>query len=206
MGICITQIKGAPAPERHGAAILPHPSPAIRDSFTEPRMNAPVFRSSLVMTLILCSALSGCGGLQGLRSASAPANKLEVPANADPASLLASADAAYIAQDWGRAEQDFLALSRLQPANSQPPYKLGNLYTRTGKLEQASAAYAEAVRRDPGFDRAWHNLGIAQLRQARASLAKAAESPAPDEPEVRQRAARLTTAIDALLAAKPPAK
>ena len=169
-------------------------------------MTAPVSRSSLVMTLILCSALSGCGGLQSLRSASAPANKLEVPANADPASLLASADAAYTAQDWGRAEQDYLALSRLQPANSQPPFKLGNLYTRTGKLEQASAAYAEAVRRDPGFDRAWHNLGIVQLRQARSSLAKAADSPAPDEPEVSQRAARLTTGIDALLTPQRPAK
>ncbi|WP_269542071.1 tetratricopeptide repeat protein [Cerasicoccus fimbriatus] len=59
-------------------------------------------------------------------------------------------------------------------------YTLGNLYLQTGNFAAAENAYREALRKQPGFVRAWRNLGLmlaqdGQTREAIPALSAAIE-------------------------------
>lgn len=138
----------------------------------------------------------------GPPAAQAPSTAITAPP--PPDALRQRADAAYAAKDWAAAERDYLTLSRLQPGSGQALFKLGNLYTRTGRLPEAAAAYTEATRRDPAMTRAWHNLGIVHLRQARSSLSRAAEGADVGEAATAARSRGLVDGIDLLLAPAAP--
>lgn len=131
------------------------------------------------------------------QTAAAPALLAASPPGAE--ALRQRADDAYAARDWSTAERDYLALAKSEPLSGQAPFKLGNLYTRTGRLAEAAAAYAEATRREPSLTRAWHNLGVVQLRLARGSLARASEGADAEEATTAARARGLVDGIDLLL-------
>ena len=76
------------------------------------------------------------------------------------------ANTAYQKEDWATAEKEYLHLTRQIPAQSEPWFRLGNIYARTNRLDAAVATYREALVRDPNNSKIWHNLGIVQLRQA----------------------------------------
>ena len=153
----------------------------------------------LLLAPLLGLLLACANGTPRERTPSAPD---AAPVSAD--ALRQRAEDAYAARDWANAERDYLTLAKTVPGDGQAPFKLGNLYTRTGRLPEAAAAYAEATRREPGLTRAWHNLGVVQLRLARLSLGRAAEGNDAAEAATGARARGLVEGIDLLLAPGAP--
>jgi len=77
---------------------------------------------------------------------------------------------AYSNKNWQLAEEKLVYLKQFNPDDSQVYFKLGNIYARQDKYEQAVDAYQEALLRDSENPKIWHNLGVVQLRQASISF------------------------------------
>lgn len=77
---------------------------------------------------------------------------------------------AYSEGDWAEAEKAYLALTRQIPKDADPWFRLGNIYAHLNRPNEAITAYQEAVVRRPKHAKAWHNMGIVQLRQASNSF------------------------------------
>lgn len=154
----------------------------------------------LLLLAPLLASLPGCTHSGPPATAPSTATASPLP----PDALRQRADVAYAAKDWAAAERDYLTLASSVPASGLAPFKLGNLYIRTGRLAEAEAAYAEATRREPAMTRAWHNLGVVQLRQARSSLSRATEGNDAEEAATAARARGLVDGIDLLLAPGAP--
>lgn len=74
-----------------------------------------------------------------------------------------AAEAAYAAED--RAALDlYERLVERPDASGEDWFRLGNLQAQSGALEDAAAAYREALRREPDLARARHNLGMTYLQ------------------------------------------
>jgi tetratricopeptide (TPR) repeat protein len=75
------------------------------------------------------------------------------------------------------------------PGTAQSAYERGNALARSGRRDEAVAAYREAIRLDPAFAEAWHNLGAALGELGRLAEAEAALEQAlrlrPDYPTAR---------------------
>lgn len=97
------------------------------------------------------------------------------PDNAKPVDLLevyAKASKAYAEQNWGDSEKHYTTLIQNAPGESEPWFKLGNVYARTQRPGLAIEAYQETLIRDPKHVKAWHNMAVLQLRGARQSFSE----------------------------------
>ena len=56
------------------------------------------------------------------------------------------------------------------PTEAENRYRLGNIYARRERYTEAVSLYKESLVREPAHSRAWHNLGITQLRLATATF------------------------------------
>jgi cytochrome c-type biogenesis protein CcmH/NrfG len=115
---------------------------------------------ALVCVLV---ALLGCEQTPTKSDADQPVDLSEVSALAAQA---------YKAKNWSESEQHYATLTRNVPGEPEPWFKLGNIYARTLRPELAVKSYREALIRDPQHVKAWHNMGIVQLRQAASSFEK----------------------------------
>lgn len=104
------------------------------------------------LSLVLVLFLSGCN-TQTVRES-------------DPVAVRDHADAAYRNEDWQTAEQDYFFLTRNASAGAEDWFRLGNIYARTNRPDEAIAAYREALQQDQSNSDVWFNLGMVQLRQA----------------------------------------
>ena len=75
--------------------------------------------------------------------------------------------AALAAQDYKTAEQDFLAVLKLEPRNLGAMGNLGVIYSRTRRFAQAVDIYQRALKLAPGEKFLSTNLGLAYLKQDR---------------------------------------
>ena len=80
---------------------------------------------------------------------------------------------------------------RLEPENFEYSYHLALLLTELGKTQESREKLEKTVELNPGFGRAWYNLGLAyveenNLDQALQALTKAEElmPQSPQPPEV----------------------
>jgi len=89
---------------------------------------------------------------------------------------------AYQNGDWAEAEQSYRALTRQVPQEADPWFRLGNIYARQEKPAAAVAAYQEALVRQPKNGKAWHNMGVVQLRQAMNSFSNLEQATEPGDP------------------------
>ena len=153
-----------------------------------PRSPAASTRASLLLGCLVL--LSGC---------EAPWTR---PSPTPPVTLRAEADAAYAAGDWSTAASRLQALANASPQDAPTRFRLGNALVRTGRLEEAVAAYAESLSLEPAQPKALHNRGVAHLRLARASLEQAARTSA--DPEIAGHAAELVRQLDVLLEPAAP--
>jgi len=112
--------------------------------------------------------------------------------------LRAEAEAAYRGENWPDAEKAYRALTRQVPAESENWFRLGNVYARLGRHYDAIALYREALVRDPENRRAWHNLGVTQLRVATNTFEELQQHTEPTDP-VAERARRVVEAVMNLL-------
>ena len=76
------------------------------------------------------------------------------------------AQKAYNEKDWVAAEAAYQKLVENLRQESEPWFRLGNVYTRTNRPDEAIYAYQQSLNINPNNTKAWNNLGVTQLRQA----------------------------------------
>jgi tetratricopeptide (TPR) repeat protein len=79
-----------------------------------------------------------------------------------------SAVLAYGSGDDAKAEALFQGLVRAVPNDPENWLRLGNLYARSNRPEEAARAYEKSIMLNPGDARTWYNLGVVRQRQAYA--------------------------------------
>lgn len=112
--------------------------------------------------------------------------------------LRAQAEAAYRGENWQDAEKAYRALTVQVPAESENWFRLANVYARLGRPYDAIALYRESLIRDPKNSRAWHNLGVTQLRVATNTFEELQQHTDPADP-VAERARRVVDSVIKLL-------
>ncbi len=105
---------------------------------------------------------------------------------------------AYNEGNWAEAKQALVALTQEIPQEAEPWFRLGNVYARLEQPRQAVAAYQEALIREPEHNKAWHNMGIIQLRQAINSFSQLQSATEPGN-ELHERAQILIDAVSRVL-------
>jgi len=88
---------------------------------------------------------------------------------------------AYEGGETAKAEALYRSLARRMPNDAETWLRLGNLYARSNRPDEAASAYQRALMADNAEARAWHNLGIVRLRQAWASLLQAQATVKPKD-------------------------
>lgn len=144
--------------------------------------------SGLAATL-LAALLAGC---------TAPGTRPSRGGIEDVVALKTAAETAYASEDWPAAEKAYRSLTEAVPAESENWFRLGNVYARLGRHYDAIALYREALVRDPANSRAWHNLGVTQLRLATNTFEELQAHTDPSDP-VAERARRVVEAVSNLL-------
>ncbi|RMG53854.1 MAG: tetratricopeptide repeat protein [Gammaproteobacteria bacterium] len=109
---------------------------------------------------------------------------------------------AYQQKRYDEAERKYRLLTERVPTEAEPWFRLGNIYARSNRPEQAARAYHEAVVREPALSRAWYNLSIVRLRQAGNALVELTRHALPDDP-LNARAERLANGLFELLGEAP---
>jgi len=105
---------------------------------------------------------------------------------------------AYAEQNWADAEKYYITLTQESPGETEPWFKLGNIYARTRRLDAAIRAYREVLVRDSAYVKAWHNMAILQLREAGNSFEALELLVGPDDP-LHEKSVRIQKAIDELV-------
>lgn len=145
--------------------------------------------------LIVISGLAACN-IQNLQPAKDVSNIIEVEKRAHEA---------YQKEDWKMAEQEYKYLVQNVPSQSEPWFKLGNIYARTGQLDLAIYNYREALVRAPKNSKIWHNLGVVQLRQATNTFTEMLQYTNENDP-LNARAKHVVNSVTELMASgfEPP--
>jgi len=91
------------------------------------------------------------------------------------------AQLAYEGGELAKAEALYRSLARRMPNDAETWLRLGNLYARSNRPDEAANAYQRALMADNAEARAWHNLGVVRLRQAWASMIQAQASVKPKD-------------------------
>lgn len=152
--------------------------------------------------------LAGCATVQGASTrleptASRPPSDRAAPAASAPTAppgpdfIEERALQAYATGRWDVAEGYYLQLTRLQPRETDPWFRLGNLYAEQGRLDMAEHAYREALRRRDDA-RTLHNLGLVQVRLGVGALREARERLPPDDPSRQQTREFLRALLEAM--------
>lgn len=108
--------------------------------------------------------------LNGCQSQAVRPDTSNTPTDGNVVDLQQEARRAYSEGNWAAAEKAYAALTRELPRESESWFQLGNIYARQHRPQAAIVAYQEALAREPKYAKAWHNLGIVQLRQAANSF------------------------------------
>lgn len=86
---------------------------------------------------------------------------------------LEKANMLYQRGDWSQAESLYKNISRKLPHDANIEFKLGNIYTKKGKYEEAIISYRKALVREPNSSKTYNNLAIALLMEAEQSFGSA---------------------------------
>ena len=114
---------------------------------------------------------------------------------ADLSSVNDQAAKAYAENNLEEAEKQYAILTREAPGEAEPWFKLGNIYARTLRSELAITSYQEALVRDSQHVKAWHNLGIIQLREVDQTFSQLQDLLDDDDP-LHQKSVNIRSAIE----------
>ena len=84
----------------------------------------------------------------------------------DLKTLQEQAHQAYLNAEYELAVERYLAVQDYLDKDPFIWFRLGNAYSYLKQPDKAVAAYRKAVFFDPSMSKAWHNMGIMQLRQS----------------------------------------
>ncbi len=117
----------------------------------------------------------------------------------DLVSLNRDAQLAAESGETAKAENLYRSLVKRMPNDSETWLRLGNLYARNNKPDEAVGAYQRALIANNSESRAWYNLGIVRLRQGWAAMLQTQVQ--PDEtadPVIRKQAEEVLTHLEKL--------
>ncbi|WP_024609559.1 tetratricopeptide repeat protein [Pseudoalteromonas sp. TB64] len=92
------------------------------------------------------------------------------------------AESAYIAGHLDMAEGLYRTLIKNKDNYAPAWFRLGNIYTRSARLDAAISAYQHCIQLDPEHNKAWYNLAIARMRQSTDVLIEAQKHVDPKSP------------------------
>lgn len=127
----------------------------------------------VAIAMPLLAALAGC--------ASSPAARLAATVDRQQ-----QADRAYVEGHLAQALSGYQALTRAMPQHADFWFRLGNVYARLKRPDDAVDAYRHALAIEPGHAKAWHDLGIIRLRQAESAFDQSATAAANIDPGLQQ--------------------
>ncbi len=130
--------------------------------------------------------------IKGTESSSVPPTP-SLPNN--PEFIKTRAQQAYKTGRLDTAENYYLQLSRIQPKQASPWFKLGNLYAEQGRLDAAEHAYRQAMRRHDSA-RTLHNLGLVQIKLGIGALREAQQRLPANDPVHQQTHKFLQTLLE----------
>ena len=169
---------------------LQHQIPPARPAAGPRRRNwHGVNRIKLLPQVLVFLALSGCAS----QAARPPA-----PQQVDSHNLSREAANAYQANDWVTAAKLYGRLARVDSANAEYWYRLGNALVRLNKTDAAVAAYRQALSQDPDDTRIWHNLGMVRLHQATEAFLELQQKARGNDP-LKARAKQMVQTIEQVL-------
>ena len=129
-------------------------------------------RVASVLTILVL--LTACGGGRSARDAAVE--------KVDLFQVRQAAEASYAARDYAESEKQYTLLVKKVPVEPENWFRLGNIYARSKRPEQAIAAYREALVRAPDNSKAWFNMAILQLKTAASSLSEMQKNAPPGDP------------------------
>lgn len=119
------------------------------------------------------------------------------------ASLEQEAQAAYASNNLTQAQTDYLALTKALPNEEDNWFRLGNIYARSGQLEQAVNAYRHVLKHDAEHAKAWHNLGVVLMQQSQAAFLESAKN-AQENGNLRNASLFMEKHLESLLGGPAP--
>lgn len=133
-----------------------------------------VHLSRICTVCALLVALAGC--------ASAP----EPQGNSEILNLQAEAEYAYQLALLDQAETLYLEILRSIPNFAPAWFRLGNIYSRTGRLDAAILAYERCVELEPENQKALYNMALVRLKQSHQIISLARRQNGVDPQVQRQ--------------------
>lgn len=112
--------------------------------------------------------------------------------------VYAKAMKAYEQGDMVTAEAGLKKITEQLPKDAEAWFRLGNVYARTDRPDEAILAYREALVRNPEKTKAWHNMSIIYLRQALNSLNGLQNNTRKSDPEYKRAELFSTTILEML--------
>ena len=149
----------------------------------------------LIFLLTACLLVAGCSIVPSVN----PGQSNRTESVFSPDQLLERGVKSYFEGNYALAEKDLLTVTRLVPKDAMAWFRLGNLYSRQQQLDNAAAAYQKALVRQGNLFKAWHNLGVVQMRLAQRHFQRLQDR-APHDSPLKQRGRFYNQQIDALLA------
>ena len=149
----------------------------------------------IIFLLFSCLLISSCSTTQSVTGGKSK----KVESVFSPDQLLERGVKSYFEGNYTLAEKDLLTVTRLVPNDAMAWFRLGNLYSRQQQLDEAAAAYQQALVRQSNLFKAWHNLGVVQMRLAQRHFLQLQDR-APNDSPLKQRGRFYNQQIDTLLA------
>ena len=143
----------------------------------------------LVLFLFISGFVAGC---QNMASNGAGSQ------NDDLFALKQQAALAYSEKRYAEALPLFQKLNREVPSDALLWLRTGNVHARLNQPVEAISSYEQAVKFDSQLAKAWHNMGIIQLRQAANTFTQMVQHLNPGDP-LYQRAVTLSEAALSIL-------
>ncbi len=124
-----------------------------------------------VLILCLLWSLAGCANLPGPTAAGGDLFKLQEQAARN-----------YQKKNYQAALPLYTQLSKRVPGDALTWFQLGNVQAHLKHPDAAIKAYRQALTLNPKLARAWHNMGLIQLREAAATYTEMAANVPPVDP------------------------
>jgi tetratricopeptide (TPR) repeat protein len=137
-------------------------------------------RAALLVAAIAGLTVVGCGTTvvsSALRA---------IDSEPDLVSINREAQLAYESGEAAKAEALYKSLVRRMPNDAETWFRLGNLYARNNRPDEAAGAYQRALLANSSDARIWNNLAVVRLRQGWAALLQAQAHSKDDTPLATQ--------------------